>query len=99
MLPWGNICVNSPSRLDYMVIILHGSKTDVFGAGVTLYVGAPGDILCPVAAVLAYLAMCPSSPRPLFTFGDGRPLSQVHLVAAIWQGSVADTGGGVIGDS
>ena len=86
MLSWGDIRVNSHSRPEYLVISLRHSKTDVFGAGVTLYVGATGDILCPVAAVLAYLAMRPSSPGPLFTFEDGRPLSCVRLVAAIRQG-------------
>ena len=86
MLSRGDIRANSHSRPDYLVISLHHSKTDMFGAGVTLYVGATGDILCPVAAVLAYLALCPSSPGPLFTFGDGRPLSRENLVTAIWQG-------------
>ena len=86
MLSWGDIHVNSHSRPEYLVITLRHSKTDVFDSGVTLYVGATGDMLCPVAAVLAYLAMRPSSPGPLFIFEDGRPLSRVHLVAAIRQG-------------
>ena len=68
------------------MISLRHSKTDVFGVGVTLYVGATGDILCTVAAILAYLATCPSSPGPLFTLGNGQLLSCVHLVAAIRQG-------------
>ena len=82
----GNVHVNSHSRPDYLVITLWHSKTDVFGSGFTLYVGATGVMFCPVAAVLTYLAMRPGSPVPLFIFEDGRPLSQVHLVAAIRQG-------------
>ena len=68
------------------MINLRQSKTDVFGAGFTLYVGATKDILCPVAAVLAYLALRPSMLGPLFILEDGGPLSRVKLVAAIQQG-------------
>ena len=48
MLSWGDIQVDHPS---YQRIVLRQSKTDLFGAGVTLFVGATGDTLCPVAAV------------------------------------------------
>ena len=68
------------------MITLRQSKTYVFGSGVTLYVGATGAILCPVAAVLTYLARRPGSPGPLFIFERGQPLSRVHLVTAIRQG-------------
>ena len=67
----GNVHVNSHGRPEYLVNTLRQSKTNVFGSGVTLYVGATGDTLCPVAAVLAYLAMGPSLPGPLFIFEDG----------------------------
>ena len=86
MLSWGDIRVNSHDKPEYLVINLRQSKTDVFGSGVTLYGGATGDILCPVAAVLAYLARRPGSPGPLFIFERGQPLSRVHLVTAIRQG-------------
>ena len=37
-------------------------------------------ILCPVSAVLAYLAVCPLIPGPLFIFQDGIHLSRDRLV-------------------
>ena len=62
-----------------MVRLSH-SKTDPFGARVNLYLGRTGDTLCPVGAVLGYLAIRPSTPGPLFHFQDGTPLSRAHLV-------------------
>ena len=85
VLSVGDVCVNSHVHPKYLVIRLRQSKTDVFGRGLSLYVGATGCSLCPVAAVLSYLAARPSSPGPLFVFQDGRPLSRPKLVAAVRQ--------------
>ena len=49
-----------------------------------LYLGRIGNTLCPVAAVLGYLAICPSTPGPLFHFQGGTPLSRTHLVTHVW---------------
>ena len=64
---------------------LRQSKTDQFGAGMTLYLGRTGDKLCPVAAVLAYLAIRPSSAGPLFICADGSTLSRPKLVRYLRQ--------------
>ena len=61
-------------------IFLRKSKTDPFGAGTYLYVGQTGTVTCSVSALLAYLAIRPPSPGPLFIFGDGTPLSRQQLV-------------------
>ena len=39
--------------------------------------------LCPVAAVLSFLTIWPSTPGPLFIFADRAPLSHGRLVAAL----------------
>ena len=70
----------SPSR---MSVHLKRSKTDPFGAGLTVQLGRTGDTLCPVAAVLAYLAVRPPSPGPLFIFQDGSALSRPRLVQSL----------------
>ena len=44
------------------------SKTNPFGAGVTLYLGRTGDALCPVTSVLVYLALRQTTPGLLFIF-------------------------------
>ena len=39
--------------------------------------------MCPVAVVLSYIAVRPSTPGPLFVHQDGRPLSHPGLVRAV----------------
>lgn len=75
--------VSIDSRENPQVIIVHlrHSKTDPFGVGAHLYLGRTGDdTLCPVSAVLGYLAIRPSDPGPLFCFQNGSPLSRPRLV-------------------
>ncbi len=55
-------------------ISLRQSKTDVFWSGVTVHLGRTGDILCPVSALLSYLAVRPPTPGPLFLLRSGNPL-------------------------
>ena len=74
----------------YLVLLLRHSKTDNFGAGVSLYVGAMGCNLCPVAAMLSYLAVRPSTPGP-FVHQDGRPLLCPGLVRAVLASAGVDT--------
>ena len=90
MLSWGDIQVDSRDHPSYLRIVLRHSKTDLFGAWVSYFVGATGDTLCPVVAVLSYLSVRPSGPGPLFVYQDGRPLSRVDLVAAVRQALAAD---------
>ncbi len=85
------VCTLSPSDIatdsrrtpSYITITLRSSKTDPFGAGVMLHVGRTGQIICPVTSVLAYLAIRPSIPGPLFVHRDGTPLTRPQLVTAV----------------
>ena len=46
--------------------------------------GRTGSALCPVAVILAYLAIHPGTPGgPLFIYSDGSPLSRDRLIAAV----------------
>ena len=78
-----DISIDSRVNPQVLIVRLRHSKTDPFGAGVNLYLGRTGNTLCPVAAVLGYLAICPSTPGPLFHLQDGTPLSRTHLVTHI----------------
>ena len=78
-----HIRVDSHVQPTYITVLLTNSKTDVFGTGVTLVIGHTGGSICPVAALLAYLAVRSSAPGPLFIRENGSPLTRVYLVAAV----------------
>ena len=48
-----------------------------------LYVGKTGNELCPVAAILAFLAVRGQDDSPLFKTKDGTPLSRQMLVTMV----------------
>ena len=78
-----DVTVDSQSNPMVVHLTLRQSKTDVFGAGVTLHLGRTWDILCPVSALLAYLAIRPSTPGSLFVKSTGEPLSRTTLIMSI----------------
>ena len=80
MLAVQDVSVDSPTDPQYLAVFLCSSKTDIFGAGLHIYLGRTGDLLCPVAALLGYLSIRPPSPGPLFIFEDGSSLSRSLLV-------------------
>ncbi len=65
---------------DLVIIHLWRTKTDPFGVGCYVYVGRTNTTPCPVAAVLNYLSLRPSSSGPLFLFENGSPLTRAALV-------------------
>ena len=75
----GDVVIDSHENPSHMMIHLKRSKTDPFGAGFTLHFGRTGDELCPISAMLGYLARRPPDPGFLFLFRDGTPLSRARL--------------------
>ena len=75
-----DISVDSHSNPQVVTITLCHSKTNQAGKGSIIYLGRTGDKVCPVTALLAYLAVRPPSKGPLFIFNDGTPLSQQQLI-------------------
>ena len=61
------------------------SKTDPFGQGVDVYVGATRKAVCPVDALLRYLEVHSSTAGPLFIHADGIPLTRASLVSRLKQ--------------
>lgn len=77
-----DISVDHPSRPSMIKVKIKQSKTDPFRKGVDLFVGTASDALCPVAAVLAYIAVRGTDAGPLFRFQDGRFLTRnSHFVS------------------
>jgi hypothetical protein len=85
MLAPDDVAVDSHSCPTHMSVYLRKSKVDPFGAGATLHFGATGDILCPVTAVLGFMAVRPPTPGPFFIFRDGSSLSKPRLILALRQ--------------
>ena len=78
-----DVAIDSRQNPQVLTILIRRSKTDQLGLGTRLYLGRTGNILCPVSAVLAYLAIRPSTPGPLFIFQDGTPLGRDRLVSQL----------------
>ena len=80
VLSLSDVAIDSRDTPQVLVVHLRHNKTDPFGVGAHLYLGRTSSILCPVAAVLGYLAIRPPDPGPLFICRDGSPLSRGYLI-------------------
>jgi hypothetical protein len=69
----------------YMLIRIKSSKTDPFRQGQTIVVGKSHSSVCPVSAMMAYLAVNNSSlePGPFFRYTNGSPLTRDKLTSEI----------------
>ena len=78
--------VSVDSRADPQLVTLHlrQSKTDPFGVGCFIYLGRTNTNPCPVAAVLNYLSVRPSTPGPLFVFDNGSPLTWLTTCGSLY---------------
>ena len=75
------------SHLTPSVVSLHlrRSKGDPLRNGVTICLGSTGRAICPVAALLHYLAQRGQRPGPLFLFSNGSTLSKNRLMHHVRQ--------------
>ena len=83
LLTLADVRLDDRRNPSYLAIMLRDSKTDPFGARCTLYVGRSAAPICPVTAVLAYLAIRQAGPGPLFVHADQSPLTRSDLISAI----------------
>lgn len=79
-LSLADVSVDSHSAPSQICLRIKQSKTDPFREGVEVYLGVTGQDVCPVAALLSYLAVRSSTAGPLFILEDGTPLSRPVLV-------------------
>jgi hypothetical protein len=80
--PATSLCLGDIA-VDHVQVRLKQSKTDPFRRGVSIYLGRTQTDLCPVVAILAYIAVRPTVSGPLFVFKDGFFLTRDRLVSAI----------------
>ena len=80
-----DISVDSHETPVMVRVVLRQSKTDPFRQGVSIYLGKTQGDLCPVSAILAYIAIRPPVVGPLFVYRDGSFLTRDKLVSALKQ--------------
>ena len=88
----GDLTLDSHQYPSLIRLHIKQSKTDPFRQGVHIYLGATGADVCPVQALIQYIAVRNPEPGPLFQFSSGRPLTKStlasHLHAALQEAGV-----------
>ena len=82
-MSFADISVDSIAQPTFIKVRIKQSKTDPFRVGVDVIIGRTGGKLCPVTAVLNYLAKRGPGSGPLFRFEDGRPLTRQRLIVCM----------------
>ena len=78
-----DVAVDDLSNPSILQVRIKASKTDPFRKGVDIFLGSTGDDICPISAMLAYVAVRGDAPGPLFRFANGKPLTRDRLVTAV----------------
>lgn len=82
-LALADVALDSHTNPSLLRVHIKCSKTDPFRQGVHIYLGKTDNQLCPVAAMIDYLAIRGGDLGPLLRFQDGRPLTRSRLVTQV----------------
>ena len=86
-----DLSIDSHSAPTMISLRIKQSKTDPFRQGVDVFLGATQADICPVKAMVDYIAVRPQSPGPLFITDIGTPLTRNVLVNELHACSPAAT--------
>ena len=75
-LSYSDVAVDNRDSPTMVVISIKQSKTDPLRKGVQITLGATQDDVCPIKAIMPYLAIRGSQPGPLFLTKDNHFLTQ-----------------------
>ena len=78
-----DIAVDNHQNTSAVSIRIKASKTDPFRQGVTIYLGVTKTTICPVKAILAYIAVRGTHEGPFFYFSSWKILTQERFVKEI----------------
>ena len=78
-LSLGDVALDSRSTPTIIWLMIKQSKTDPFRKGARLCLGLTDSIVCPIKALLPYLALRGSKPGSLFLVEDKTPLTRVQF--------------------
>ena len=81
-----DVAVCSHTSPSMVRVHLRRAKIDPYGKVVAIYLGRTHSALCPVAAVLNYLAIRPPGEGPLFVRKDSTPLTRESFVKGVRAG-------------
>ena len=82
-LTFSDIEIDNPATPTIMKIHLKASKTDPCRKGIDVFVGRTHDFLCPISAMMAYLAVRGNVGGFLFKFEDGKLLTKSRFIARV----------------
>lgn len=82
-LTYSDVSIDDPEHPTLMKLRLKASKTDPFRKGVDIVMGRTYNELCPIEAMLAFLAIRGNKQGFLFTFADGRLLTKDRFVTQV----------------
>ena len=82
-LAWGDMAVDNQQAPTMLKLRLKQSKTDPFGRGADVVLGKTGCSLCPVAALLGYVAARGDRQGPFFITTAAKPVTKQFFVAEI----------------
>ena len=78
-----DVAVDSHHSPSLLRVKLRRAKTDPFDRGVDIYFGRTSTNLCPMAAILHYLAICPAGEGALLVHADRTPLTREQFVRMV----------------
>ena len=78
-----DLAVDSHSDPSMIQLRIKQSKTDPFRQGVEVFLGRTGTAICPVTALVGYIAVRNPLPGPLFILTSGAPLTRPYLVSSL----------------
>ena len=82
-LTLADVSIDDPGNPKVVRVHIKASKTDPFRKGVHVFLGHTSDQLCPVAALLAYMAIRGRIPGPLFYMANGAFLTRDIFVQEV----------------
>ena len=82
-LNFADVAIDDPSNPSILRLRLKASKMDPFRRGIDIFMGRTHNELCPIEAMLAYLAKRGGRQGFLFLFEDGRLLTRDRFVRAV----------------
>ena len=86
-----DVAADCPHRPTLILLHLKRAKTDQFGRGATVFLSWSDCEVCPVAALLTYMAVREQQPGPLFRCSDESPLAKPWVISKMHE-AVAEVG-------